>query len=53
MVIQQGQKANVWGTADNDEEVKVTFQGKTYTSDTKDGKWSVAMENLKPGGHMS
>src|SRR5262245_24274937 len=50
MILQQGDKAAVWGTADNGEEVKVAFQGKSYSATAKDGKWSVTLENLKPGG---
>jgi sialate O-acetylesterase len=50
MVLQQGPRANVWGTADNGEEITVTFLGRDYKTTAKDGKWSVALENLKAGG---
>jgi sialate O-acetylesterase len=50
MVLQQGVAAPVWGTADDGEEVKVTFQGKDYTATTTGGKWLVRLDKLKAGG---
>src|SRR5437660_1581289 len=50
MVLQQGPKANVWGTADDGEEVTVTFLHHDYKTTAKDGKWSVTLEDLKAGG---
>lgn len=50
MVLQQGTKVPVWGTADNGEKVTVRFQGQELSTMPKDGKWKVVLENLKPGG---
>ncbi|MBX7072343.1 MAG: sialate O-acetylesterase [Pirellulales bacterium] len=49
-VLQQGRKVPVWGTANEGEEVIVKFQDQTVTAKAKDGRWQVALENLKPGG---
>lgn len=44
MVLQQGIKAPVWGTADSGEKVTVSFAGQTMTTEAAaDGKWSVAL----------
>jgi sialate O-acetylesterase len=50
MVLQQGTKAPLWGSADDGEKVSVTCQGQTVTTTTTGGKWQVCLENLKPGG---
>jgi sialate O-acetylesterase len=50
MVLQQGMKVPIWGTADDGEEVTVRFQEQEKKSTTKDGKWLVRLDNLKPGG---
>jgi sialate O-acetylesterase len=52
MVLQQGPKANIWGTADKGEEiVTVSFLGRDYkTAVGPDGKWVVQLVDLKPGG---
>jgi sialate O-acetylesterase len=47
MVLQQGTKVPVWGWADNNEEVTVTFQGQRATTIAKDGKWKVLFNPLK------
>jgi len=49
MVLQAGLPAPVWGWADPEEAVTVTFAGQTQTT-TADalGKWKVTLENLKP-----
>jgi sialate O-acetylesterase len=51
MVLQQGQKDRVWGTADPGEPVTVTiaFQSKTTKAD-KDGKWTVTLDPMMVGG---
>jgi len=48
MVLQQGMKVPVWGTAARGEEVTVRFAGqiKKATAD-KDGKWKVLLDALK------
>jgi sialate O-acetylesterase len=52
MVLQQGPRANIWGTADRGEEiVTVTFLGHEYkTAVGPDGKWIVQLTDLKAGG---
>ena len=50
MVLQQGIKAPVWGTADDGEEITVTFEDQKHTTTAKDGKWSVDLDPLKAGG---
>jgi len=51
MVLQQGMKAPVWGTADAGEQVTVTICGQTAraTADAG-GKWEVTLAPLKAGG---
>jgi sialate O-acetylesterase len=49
MVLQQGIKVPVWGTASDGEEVTVKLGGQTKTATAKDGKWQVTLEPLKPG----
>jgi sialate O-acetylesterase len=50
MVLQQGAKAPLWGTADEGEEVTVTFQGHEVKTTAKGGKWMVNLEDLRAGG---
>jgi len=47
MVLQQGMRVPVWGTADNGEKVTVTFAGQTVSTAAKDGKWSVTLPSLR------
>jgi sialate O-acetylesterase len=50
MVLQQGTKVPLWGTADNDEKVTVRCQGQEASAIAKDGKWMVHLKDLKAGG---
>jgi sialate O-acetylesterase len=50
MVLQQGMKVPIWGTAGPNEQVRVDFQGQHVTTSAKDGHWLLRLENLKPGG---
>jgi sialate O-acetylesterase len=50
MVLQQGMKVPVWGTADDNERVTVQFQSQEASTTAKGGKWMVRLENLKAGG---
>jgi sialate O-acetylesterase len=50
MVLQQGVKAPLWGTADDCEEVTVAFEGQEVKTTAKDGKWRVDLDPLTPGG---
>lgn len=50
MVLQQGMQTPVWGWADEGEEVKVTFRGKTVSAKPKNGKWMVKLPAQQAGG---
>ena len=50
MVLQQGQKVPVWGTADNGQEVTVKIQDQSATAKAEGGKWRVTLDSLKSGG---
>ena len=50
MVLQQGMKAPIWGTADDGEQVAVQFRDQQVSTTAKDGKWTVRLDELKPGG---
>jgi sialate O-acetylesterase len=50
MVLQQGMKAPVWGTAAEGENVTVHFQNKEVTATARNRHWKVELENLKAGG---
>jgi sialate O-acetylesterase len=50
MVLQQGIKAPIWGTADDGEDITVTFEDQKHTTTAKDGKWRVDLDPLKAGG---
>jgi sialate O-acetylesterase len=51
MVLQCDQSVPVWGWADPGENVTVTFADQTQkTTAGADGRWSVTLDALKPGG---
>jgi sialate O-acetylesterase len=50
MVLQQGMKVPVWGTADEGESVTVRFQDQVRTAKAKNGHWRVDLDELKAGG---
>jgi len=51
MVLQQGQPAAIWGTADPGEEVTVSLDGeKRETTAASNGRWKVELGPLKAGG---
>ena len=51
MVLQRNQLVPIWGTADANEAVKITFRGKTYTTTAgADGKWRIDLPKQKHGG---
>jgi sialate O-acetylesterase len=50
MVLQQGMRVPVWGTADNDEKVTVSIQGQEVFTTARDGKWRVDLNKLQAGG---
>jgi len=51
MVLQRELPVPVWGTAGKGEKISVTFCGQTVTTVADEqGKWSVKLASLKPGG---
>jgi sialate O-acetylesterase len=50
MVLQQGVKVPIWGSAGEDETVTVRFQGQEVSTTAKGGRWMVRLEELKAGG---
>ncbi len=51
MVLQRDKPIHVWGTANRNEAVTVTFNGASKTVDTaKDGIWKVELPAMKYGG---
>lgn len=51
MVLQQKTTVPVWGLAEPEEKVTVTFQGQKVTAQAdKDGKWMAKLSSLEPGG---
>jgi sialate O-acetylesterase len=54
MVLQRDASVKIWGWAEAGEKVSVSFNGKTYnTTADIDGKWAVALPELKAGGPYS
>lgn len=49
-VLQQGLAVPVWGTARDGEKVTVKIQDQEVSTVAKDGRWSVKLKSLKPGG---
>ena len=51
MVLQQGMKVRIWGTAEPGEKVAVAFRDqKVATEAGPDGRWEVYLQPLKAGG---
>src|SRR4051812_47773170 len=50
MVLQQKVRVPLWGGADEGEKVTISFQGQEASAVTKDGKWLVHLDKLRPGG---
>jgi sialate O-acetylesterase len=50
MVLQQKVPVRIWGSADEGEKVSVSFRGQTAETVAKDGRWSVVLRPLEPGG---
>jgi sialate O-acetylesterase len=50
MVLQQGIKVPIWGTASDGEHVKVSFQDQEASATASHGKWMIHLNNLKAGG---
>ncbi|MGC3966470.1 MAG: sialate O-acetylesterase [Pirellulales bacterium] len=49
-VLQQGMPVNVFGTAEDGEQVVVTIQNRQAETTAKDGRWQVTLEPLEAGG---
>jgi sialate O-acetylesterase len=50
MVLQQGRKVALWGTAADGEAVRVKLQGKEASTQAKGGRWLVHLDGLEAGG---
>ncbi|WP_318311780.1 sialate O-acetylesterase [Flagellimonas crocea] len=51
LVMQRNAEIPVWGWADANEKVTVSFNGKTYTAITSSaGKWQITLPKMKAGG---
>ncbi len=50
IVLQQGMRVPVWGTADDGEKITVQMQDQQVSTTASGGKWIVHLSNLKPGG---
>ncbi len=50
MVLQQDLRLPVWGWADEDERVTVTFHGRSVSTTTHDGVWTVRLPRQRAGG---
>lgn len=50
MVLQQGMRVPIWGWASEGEKVTVEFQNQKVSAKAKDGRWSVKLGKLEPGG---
>src|SRR5947209_5659559 len=50
MVLQQGTRVPVWGTADDGEKVTVRLADQEASTTAQGGKWVAYLDKLKPGG---
>ncbi|MBL8993881.1 MAG: sialate O-acetylesterase [Spirochaetia bacterium] len=50
MVIQRDKEVVIWGTADVEQEVAVTFRGEKVTAVVKNGKWKAVLKAMPAGG---
>lgn len=49
-VLQRDKPVRIWGWADNNEAVRVTFAGRELNTNANDGRWSVEFPPLPAGG---
>lgn len=49
-ILQRDKPLTLWGWADEGEKVSVSFAGKSLSTVTKDGRWSVTFPAFKAGG---
>lgn len=50
MVLQQGTRVPLWGSAADGEKVTVRFQDQEVSTTAKEGQWRIDLDKLKPGG---
>lgn len=51
MVLRRGDKTNIWGISRKEEKIKVVFLGEEQeTLADSEGRWSITLHNLSPGG---
>ena len=50
MVLQQGTTVPIWGTADDGDEVTVSFRGQEARGIVEGGRWEAHLQDLKAGG---
>lgn len=51
MILQQGKKVRIWGEAEPERSITVSFLGEEYSVRAdREGNWEVFLEGLKPGG---
>ncbi|QVL33019.1 hypothetical protein KIH39_03630 [Telmatocola sphagniphila] len=50
MVLQQGKKIPVWGTATGDAKITVSINGKDYSTTAAKGSWKVEIDPVPVGG---
>lgn len=51
MILQRDTKVNIWGWASPNEQIEVSFKGKTFKATTsEEGKWSIELPSQKAGG---
>ncbi|WDF45860.1 sialate O-acetylesterase [Chryseobacterium sp. KACC 21268] len=51
MVLQRDQKIKIWGKADPNEKIKVTFLNKKYAAiSNENGDWKISLPKIKAGG---
>ncbi|MDT0686488.1 sialate O-acetylesterase [Autumnicola psychrophila] len=51
LVLQRNAEIPVWGWADPNEEITLSFMGKNYkTTASQEGNWNIRLPKMKPGG---
>lgn len=50
MVLQRDKPCSIWGMADNNEVVQLTFNNNTYQTIAKNGKWKISLAAQSAGG---
>jgi sialate O-acetylesterase len=50
MIVQRDKPVNVWGTADNGEQVTVSINSQNISTTAENGKWKITLKPMKAGG---